>query len=211
MKKKKYILYNIGLDSINGHIDAVHAQGPRADQYTGDIVIGVIERLNVSGIIATISRNEMDLNRPRNNANAPAIDEYRTTIKEIIQAKKNFNKEGKLTKNYLHIAIHGMRDDRGAEFEIGTRNGESCSIEVLDWFLKRLNKLNQTYNVNNLFEGDPSKSFHRNGDLESGYMGYGNKFHTIQVEINRQWRKNNQKELINFFSDTLAEFDKEFN
>jgi len=136
MKKKKYIHYNLGHDSINGLIDAVHAQGPRADQFTGDIVSGVIERLNVSGIIATISRNEMDLNRPRNEVNAPAIDEYRATIKEIIQAKEIVDKEGKLTKNYLHIAIHGMRDDRGAEFEIGTRNGDSCSEEVLDWFLK---------------------------------------------------------------------------
>ena len=84
MKRKRYLLYNIGDNNMCSHLDALHAQNPKSDQYTGKIVRGVIDKINASGIIATISRTIMDLNRPRNKTNAPAIDEYRDTINEIL-------------------------------------------------------------------------------------------------------------------------------
>jgi N-formylglutamate amidohydrolase len=211
MVVKNYIEFHIGNITQRSHIDAVHAQNPKSDQYTGDIVLRVIKKINASGIIATISRTEMDINRPINSQNRPAIEEYRSAIKQIIISKNILDKESKLTKNYLHLAIHGMKDDRQSEFEIGTRYGDSCSKEVIDWFLKEIKKFTAAVNLNNLFPGDQSKAFHRKGDLSSGYNGYGEKFNTVQIEINRTLRKEKQTDLIKLFSNVMIDFDKVFN
>ena len=208
----KYLKYHIGRKDLTSHIDAVHAHNPRADEYTGAIVKGVIKKINASGIISTISRTEMDINRPRNETNAPAIDEFREAIKNIIFSKRIINtKDNSLTKQYLHLAIHGMRDDRETDFEIGTLGGNSCSQDISDLFISRLSNLTKKIGINSIFPGDSSKSVHRTGEKESEYIGYGANFHTIQIEINRTWRKNKREELIQFFSEIIIEFDKVFN
>eukprot|EP01029_Cantina_marsupialis_P030234 TRINITY_DN8077_c0_g1_i1.p1 TRINITY_DN8077_c0_g1~~TRINITY_DN8077_c0_g1_i1.p1 ORF type:complete len:215 (+),score=24.45 TRINITY_DN8077_c0_g1_i1:577-1221(+) len=211
MKHKQHIKYNIGRQDLNCHIDAVHAENPRADLFTGDITSEVIKNINISGIIATTSRTIMDINRPRERKNAPAIDEYRNAIREIIESKNILDEQNKLIQNYLHIALHGIRDDRNVDFEIGTRNGETCSDEILDWFLRRLETVSKKISVNKLFPGDRSKSFHRYGDPDTDYQGYGDKFQTIQVEISNNLRRNRQKELCDFFAQILIEFDNVFN
>ncbi|MEA3350555.1 MAG: hypothetical protein U9Q82_08045 [Chloroflexota bacterium] len=122
----------------------------------------------------------MDLNRLRSQTNAPAIDEYRETIKEIIKSKGILDSHNQLTKNYLHLAIHGMRNRGKTEFEIGTLNGNSCSQEIIEWFTEKLESISKKIGVNDIFPGNISKSYHRNGDASSDYKGYGNNFHTIQ-------------------------------
>lgn len=153
----------------------------------------------------------MDINRPRNKKNAPAIDEYRELIKNILISKRILDDNGHLTKNYLHLAIHGMSNDRKTDFEIGTRYGNSCNGEVKTWFIMKLKKLSDNIGVDSIFPGNSSKSYHRNGDESNNYKGYGDKFHTIQIEINRDWREKRQKELIDFFSKILESFDNRFN
>jgi len=211
MKHNKHVKYNIGREDLNCHIDAVHAQNPRADLYTGEIASEVIKKINISGIIATTSRTIMDINRPRDRRNAPAIDEYRNAIREIIGSKKILDGQDNLIQNYLHIALHGMKDARNVDFEIGTRNGEACSDEILTWFLSRLETVSNKISVNEFFSGDRSKSFHRYGDPDTGYPGYGDKFHTIQVEISNNLRRNRRKELCDFFAQILIEFNNDFN
>ena len=188
MKEGKYLKYNIGERKYSSHLDAVHAVNPKSDSYTGIIVNDVIKRINASGIIATISRTKMDINRPRNNKNAPAIDEYRTVINEILESKKIILPQNRLSRNYLHMAIHGMKDEYGTDFEIGTHNGDSCSLEIEKWFLNKLNTISTNIGVNKRFPGDQSKCYHRVGDPSTGYSGYGDNFHTIQIEICKKWR-----------------------
>lgn len=212
MKRKTYLDYNLGERGLISHIDAVHAQKPKADQYTGEIVLGVIRQINASGIIATVSRTVMDINRPRNATNAPAIDEYRAAIREIIDSKGILDKNEKLNRNYLHLAIHGMKNCVGTEFEIGTSRGNSCSPEVSAWFKTKLQSLSKNFAVDDKFPGAKSKiECHRKGDGDSNYSGYGNLFNTIQVEINRDWREIRQTDLINFFSEVILDFGKTFN
>jgi hypothetical protein len=211
MKNKKYLDYNLGENQLSSHIDAVHAQKPKADKYTGEIVLGVIQQVNASGIIATVSRTEMNINQPRNANNAPAVDEYRETIRDFIESKGILDKEGKLNRNYLHLAIHGMSDGYGTDFEIGISDGNSCSPEVIDWFKTKLQALSSNYKVDNEFPGKLAKiECHRKGDISSNYPGYGDLFNTIQVEINRDWRENGRTDLIKFFSDLILDFDKNF-
>lgn len=211
MKNKNYLIYNLGDAQLRSHVDAVHAQSPKSDKYTKEIVLGIIERTNASGIIATVSRTIMDINRPRNDKNAPAVDEYRKTISKIIRSKNILDENNMLTRNYLHLAIHGMTQSihYNTDFEIGTCGGKSCSPQVVDWFTTQLQLLS-TIGINNRFPGVKAKiDCHRNGDAQN-YLGYGNGFNTIQVEISPSWRKNNQEELINFFSDIIRDFERTF-
>jgi N-formylglutamate amidohydrolase len=211
MKEGKYLKYNIGERKYSSHLDAVHAKNPKSDSFTGLIVTDVIKRINASGIIATISRTKMDINRPRNDKNAPAIDEYRSAIHEILEFKKMILPQNRLSKNYLHMAIHGMKDEYGTDFEIGTNNGDSCSSEVEKWFLNKLKNISTNIGVNKRFQGDQSKCYHRYGDPSTGYLGYGDYFHTIQIEICNRWRKYNRKTITTFLEDIITTFDMKFN
>ena len=201
----------MGREKIRSHIDAVHACPPHGDEFTGDIVEGVVNKINCSGIIAIVSRTIADLNKPRNSNNKEAIDEYRQTIREILQHINILDKNGRLIRPYLHLAIHGMRD-RDKEIEIGTLQGKTCSPEVKNWFVNEIKKRFNKVQIDGRFPGDPSKSVHRCGDQTSdlSYSGYGNNFNTFQIEISRTLRENHQKELINIFSDIIIHFNEKF-
>jgi hypothetical protein len=148
MKNMEYVTFNIGNNELRSHVDAVHAQSPKADKYTGEIVSGLIQKINSSGIIAKVSRTQMDINRPRSNRNAPAIDEYREAIREIVQSKNILSRNNELDYAYLHLSIHGMANAIGTDFEIGTSNGNSCSGDVKDWFVANLSLLSKRVGIN---------------------------------------------------------------
>jgi hypothetical protein len=204
--EKKFIKYYLGSKEIRSHIDAVHAYPPKADEFTGDIVKGVVNKINCSGIIAIVSRTIADLNRPRNSNNKEAIDEYRQTIREILEHTNALDENGRLSRPYLHLAIHSMRD-RDKEIEIGTLHGKTCSPEVREWFVNEIKKRVKKVQIDRRFPGDSSKSVHRCGDQTSdlNYSGYGN-----NLEISRTLRENHQKELINIFSDIIIHFNEGF-
>jgi len=209
--KKKFIKFYLGKKEIWTHIDAVHAYPPKADKFTGEIVKGVVNKIKCSGIIAIVSRTIVDLNRPRNNNNKEAIDEYRQTIKEILKHTNIFGENGRLSRPYLHLAIHGMMD-RDNEIEIGTRWGKTCSPEVKKWFVNEIEKQVKKTQTDGGFPGDSSKPVHRCGDQTSdiNYLGYGENFNTLQIEISRTLRENNRKELISIFSDIIIQFNEKY-
>ncbi len=210
MIKEKYFYYHVGNAVLSSHIDAVHAASPKADKFTGVIADSVIRNCNASGIIARVSRTLMDVNRARELKNAPAIDQYRNIIRTLLDSKKLLNENEKLKRPYLHLALHGMRDDRKADFIIGTCYGESCSDNVAGWFLQELKKISTRIRVDEVFPGNESKAYHRNGDLPNNYPGYGKLFNTIQIEINRTWRAKKQALLTKFFSQVITQFDHSF-
>lgn len=198
---KKFVKFYLGSKKIRSHIDAVHACPPSADNFTGDIVEGVVNKINCSGIIAIVSRTIADLNRPRNNKNKEAIDEYRQTIREILEHTSTLDKDGRLARPYLHLAIHGMKD-RDKEIVIGTLHGKACSPEVKEWFVGEIKKHITKTRIDRKFPGESSKSVHR--------LDYGDNFNTFQIEISRTLREKHKKELINIFSDIIIHFNEEF-
>lgn len=208
---KKFVKFYLGSKEIRSHIDAVHACPPNADEFTGDIVEGVVKRINCSGIIAIVSRKIVDLNKPRNYNNKEAIDEYRQTIREILDHTNTLDKNRNLSRPYLHLAIHGMRD-RDKEIEIGTLHGKTCSREVKEWFVNEIKKHVKRAQTDGGFPGDPSKLVHRFGDQTSdiNYSGYGDNFNTFQIEISRMLREKHRRELINIFSDIIIRFNGKF-
>lgn len=204
----------MGSKEIRSHIDAVHAVSPKADLFTGEIADGVIKTINCHGIISTVSRTIADLNRPPNPQNQEAIKEYRSTIKDILKHLCILDQNDILIKPYLHLAIHGIGNavHGPLAIEIGTRNGETCSSEVKEWFIKKLNGSGFEMQIDTKMRGDPSKKVHRWGDNISDlyYLGYGRNFNTFQIEISRNLRVNHQKELTDVFSDIIISFNDEF-
>lgn len=209
--EKKFIKFYLGNKKIHSHLDAVHAYPPKADEFTDIIVKGVLDNINCSGIISTVSRTVADLNRTRNTNNEDAINEYRQTIEEILEHLNILNKNGKLSKPYLHLSIHGMKD-RDSEIEIGTLNNKTCSPEVKKWLVSKIKEYKKKVQIDEIFPGDSSKLVHRCGEQRSNsnYLGYGNSFNTFQIEINRTLRKNQQKGLIKMLSDIVICFNREF-
>ena len=210
--KKKYIKLYLGSKDIRSHIDAIHAAPRCSDKFTGDIVEGVVNKIDCSGIIAIVSRTRIDLNRPRNSNNKEGIDEYRQTIREILRHIGNLDGNRKSSKPYLHLALHGMKDKWNMDIEIGTLHGKTCSPEVKEWFVSEVKKHFGRVQVDGRFPGDFSKPVHRCGDQTSdpNYLGYGNNFNTFQIEINRILREEKQKYLIDTFSDIILKYNNEF-
>jgi len=209
---KKFIKFHLGDKKIRSHLDAVHAYPPQADEFTREIVEGVIDKINCSGIIAIVSRTRADLNRPRDNQNKDAIDEYRATLKFMLEHIGILDENGKLVKPYLHLAIHGMKDEWNQDVEIGTLRRQSCAAEVREWLVKEFAKHIERYKVDNQFPGDPSKLVHRYGDQTSdlNYLGYGANFNIVQIEISRTLREKRQKLLVDIFSDLVIGFNEKF-
>jgi len=210
--EKKYIKFCLGNKDIYSHIDALHACPPQEDRFTGNIVERIINEINCSAIIAAVSRKIVDINRPRNEKNSEAIDEYRDAIRQILEHLSILNENGKLSRPYLHLAIHGMKDDYNKDIEIGTRYGTTCSQRVKDWILAELKKSLASVGIDNIFPGDISKSVHRLGDLSSNqhYSGYGENFNTIQLEFSLNLRQNYRKEIIKMLSELILKFCSEF-
>lgn len=211
----KFIRYYFGSKEIRAHIDAVHAAPPCSDKFTGEIVEGVVKKINCCGIIAIVSRCEANLNRPRSKKNKDAIDEYRYIIQKIQEHINNLDKNRKALKPYLHLAIHGMSNKWNIDMEIGTLEGKTCSINVKNWFIneiKNRNEIIKNLQMDTRFHGNISKSVHRCGYSinSTDYLGYGKNFNTFQVEISRTLREYYRDKIIDMFSDIIINFNRTF-
>jgi len=209
-KKGKYIAYYLGNSSINCHIDAVHSKNPNGEINTKNLVTEIIKNTDCSGIYALISRKNMDLNRQLNETNEPAILEFREAIFSILKHLKILDNSKKLIKPYLHLALHGMKNYRHKEIEIGTRYNQTCSNEIFEWFRKKLEEnCKEVFNkdlmivYNKKFIGDASKGVHR--------KKYGSLFNTIQIEFNKRLRTHYFSNIVEVLTKIIKNFYQEQN
>lgn len=208
-----FLRYRFGDTSPRVLVDAVHAAPRNSDQFTGEIADAVSKQTGCNCIIATVSRDEVDLNRsPEHSKNPQAVHQYRRTIRKILESHSLLNENGRLTEPFLHLAIHGMKDTYPRDVEIGTIYGRTCSADVSRWLQDRFNQWAERFDntvprveVDQCFRGDDSKAFHRLGDSRS-YEGYGHNFHTFQIEFARWLRKDNRNRLIEVLSEAVLDF-----
>lgn len=208
--KGKYIAYYLGNPNINCHIDAVHSKRPREDINTKKLVIEIIKNTDCSGIFALISRTEMDLNRPINETNKPAILEFRKAIHSILNHLRILDNNNNVIQPYLHLALHGMKNNAFKEIEVGTRNNETCSDEIFIWFRKKLEEVSKEVFKRDLkivynekLKGNSSKVVHRDK--------YGILFNTIQIEINKTLRTYYFSKIAEVLTKIVKDFYQEQN
>jgi hypothetical protein len=211
-----YIKYCFG--SLSCHVDAVHATSPKSDQFTDEIVAGIIAKTGCAGIISTVSRTIADLNRPPGQSNAEAVWEYRDVISQFLY---NLGLLGPgcrhLAQPYLHIGIHGMKDQPHGplSIEVGTIHGKTCSVRVKKWFGETLKARVRAISpdIKVIFDkhwvGNQSLAAHRWGEGRR-YPGYGKNYNAFQVEIARTLREYHRQEMIDVFTAVVAEFSLMF-
>ncbi|HBI05007.1 MAG TPA: hypothetical protein DDY49_13375 [Paenibacillaceae bacterium] len=212
---KNYVKYHKGNGLLFCHVEAIHAVPPAADRFTDNIVLGIMAQTNCAGIISTVSRQIADLNKAPDGFNNEGLKEYRDSVREIIDQLGILQKNERINRNYLHLSIHGMRDEHHGPFaiEIGTRNGQSCSKEMKKWLketlMRKASELIPRIDIvfDEKFVGDPSLVFHRRGDGNE-YKGYGTKFHTFQLEIAHYLRENFHPVVVELLAHTISEFQK---
>ncbi len=203
------------------HVDAVHSAKPKSDLLTGDLVEKIVSLYPCSGIIAKISRLVVDLNRlpeVENPTSVAVTQAYRGAIQQILVQNHLLDEYSEeLRQPYLHLALHGMRDENDTPFtiELGTRHGQSCSPEVRDWAVTFLEnhalsrEIPIEIVIDRNFIGDRSKMIHRYGD-QNDYLGYGENYHAIQVELARTLRQNYLHQVAQIFADLAREFSDVF-
>jgi hypothetical protein len=216
--QQNFLKYNKGKGFISGHVEALHAMPPAADKFTDKIAEMLIKKTGCAGIISIVSRTECDLNRSPNLDNDEGIKEYRKTIQDILEFLHILNpSKTQLIKPYLHLSFHGMKDIHYGPYaiEIGTLNGDSCSPLVKRWFVDLLTKKAKLISpeikieIDQKFIGDKSIGFHRLGD-ENGYPGYGNHFHTFQIELSQTMRRKKLYQIVYLFSEIISDFQTKF-
>lgn len=207
-----YIKYCFGSQSC--HVDAVHATSPQADRFTDEIVAGIMAKTGCAGIIGTVSRTVADLNRPPGQGNEEAVWEYRDVIGQFLY-NTGLLKPGSrhLARPYLHIGIHGMKDQPHGplSIEVGTIHGKTCSVRVKKWFGETLKDKVRDYSpdIKVIFDkhwvGNQSLASHRWGEGRR-YPGYGKNYNAFQVEIARTLREYHRQEMIDIFTAVVADF-----
>lgn len=207
-----FIAYESGTPYIPASIEAVHAESPNADLHTGAIARQVANRTGASAILSRVSRDVMDLNRPRGRFNYPAVDQYRQTIRQILQKQGLLNEAYKLEAPFLHISLHGMQDCWNRDLEIGTGYGHYCAPAIKQWFVQQVAAVTHHYGVDDIFPGYTFRSVLRDGDLYSAtdFMGFGENYHAIQLEVSRSWREHHSGFLVAFLGDTIQAFQQQF-
>lgn len=216
-EKLDYVQFYKGNGKVFGQVDAQHAKPPQADLYTGQMVRRIVRKTGCAGVISTVSRTIADLNRKEDEQNKQAIEQYRKVIFEILQHLGILDqKKHRITKPYLHITVHGMKDDHYGPYaiEIGTYRGLSCSRLMKKWFRKTIalkaKKIlpNLKIRFDHYFDGDESITYHRQGDRAT-YNGYGYHFHTFQMELSRTLREKHSVEMTELLSQMLVAFQTE--
>jgi hypothetical protein len=118
----KFVRYLVAHRTPTVLIDAVHAASPRNDAHTGEMAEAAARRLGSHCIVALVSRERADLNRPRNPANAAAIDEYRAAIRTCPERTGLTRPDGRVRTPVLHVAIPARARAR-ARARCGGRHG----------------------------------------------------------------------------------------
>ncbi len=208
MERGKFLQFNYGEDENVAHVEAVHPIHPKGEFFTGNLVNGISRNIGASSLESVISRDQMDLNRPRNSDNYPAVDEYREVLHRILARKNLLNEKGWLKTPFLHLSFHGMQDYWDRDFEIGTGYGNYCLPEVKSWFIQQLKQISRNFGVDDIFPGFTFRSILRDGDVygSTSFLGFGPYMNTIQVEISHHWRRHYSETLVEFFTELIKNF-----
>lgn len=207
-----FVAFDIGNPDILSGIEAIHAEGPSADLYTGAITEQITGETGASSILSRVSREVMDLNRPRGRFNYPAVDQYREAYTKLFLQQGLLDACWKLKQPFLVLSLHGMQNEWKRDLEIGTGYGHYCSSAVKQWFVNQVANVTDSYGVDDIFPGYTFRSVLRDGDLYSGtaFTGFGPNLQTIQLEVSREWREIHQPYLVQFLKQVLTEFQQHF-
>jgi hypothetical protein len=218
--ERQFVRFRVGAANACVLIDALHA-APRSfkrEFFTDEIAESVSSGTGCHCIIATVPREEADLNQWPGRENWEATQEYRETIGFLLSESEALDGKRQLRFPFLHLSLHGMRNRDSKDVELGTTFGESCSRWALHWLLDHfrnwaadLRNCRRTPKIvdndpHDLLFGHPVITTHRCGDAYSKYDGYGPNYNTVQVELAHWLRTEHTDDLVELLSRIASEF-----
>jgi len=207
--EKKFIKFKRARSNVQ--IDCYHNCSPGQEFHVEEIVREVSKSVKCSSVLAMVSRFVADLNSEVDDKNRAAISEYR----EIL--KNNFERRN-VSKPYLLIVIHGMKNREGArnsvpskmgtsvpslsgkDIEIGTRGGKLAGSKITEWFIGKMREKfsDMKIVVDEEFSGSETLENHR--------KLFGENLNIFQVELSLDVREKFRERLIEEFSEILLGF-----
>jgi len=193
-------------DSIQGYIflrgrnnvllSAPHAQGPSADNFTGEIAFKVAEITDSGMIASTLSREKLDYNHSLSR-NAP----YRQLMKEeLFRLHRRYGE-------VLLLDIHGVATRPGGpSIYLGTQFGKTASPTVIDLVLEAFWSIDVDATLASL--ADPALI---GGDIVGSLSDPREGRHAIQIEIDQRHRKvGSGEEIVKGLVIAIKRFEESF-
>ncbi len=154
-------------------LSAPHAQGPSADNFTGELAFQIAKLTNSGAIIGTISREKIDYNRATSR-DSP----FRQFLsQEISRLHRKY-------RSTILLDIHGVAARGGPSTYIGTQFGKTASPEVFDMILETFWALDVDAALASIV--DPSLI---GGDIIGEVGNPKDGIHAIQIEIDQRHRE----------------------
>lgn len=170
---------------VRATVEAVHAKKPGADEHTGRMAWQLGCLTGAASVVAAVSRNEVDLNRlPVTRRARDLWSEHRGHLARILD-HAHVLERGKVQGRWLHLSLHGMRDEHGWDMEVGTREPGRpvCHPAVKDRIVDFLGSAGYSVRDNHVFVGDEVLEKH----VYDG--GFGRGYDVVQLEIRRGVRE----------------------
>ena len=190
----KGFIYKAGVKNVV--LTAPHAQGPSADLFTGELAYRIGERTGAHVFISTLSREKLDLNLPSKLAK---MSPFRLELSKRVQL---LSRE---YKDVLAIDLHGMEKNEGPDIYLGTLDGATAKIEVINLIIEEFEE--------NGFETWLAEFFEPSligGDIIASLGTLGNNIHAIQIEINLKHRQIGNKKILNALVRVINQWNKKY-
>lgn len=197
MREKQYVRYRRGIGSDRVLLEGPHVVAPHKEFWVDEIIRQASCRAGCHLLAATRSRAVADLDRPADfdsdgvdpGVQERAVEEYRTTVAELIERTDLLDGGSGLTRPFLHLSVHGMKNREDADLVLGTGDGTACGPEVEEWLTERIGAwiesgvAGDARLARNERSSDSSAlAHHRRGD-GAAYPGFGDRFHSARLEI----------------------------
>ena len=162
--------------------------------------------------------------------NLNALKAQRDLMLRVFEDKQIMDEDGKLTKPYMDVHIHGKVDTRGSDFEIAAAMKASGQAPIDErlvfWISDRLKVKIQEKGIRNskgevasvnvvTVNGSPYCGTYaltrlRYGDELFDFHGFGEMLQCLQLECGKFVRYNHTNDIAQAINEIIAEFTKEF-
>jgi hypothetical protein len=185
-------------------LEAPYSNPPKEEKATDIVANEVAKRTGAACILERQSRQYACYTTLRSESDRYLLIQCHEILKEIFTSAKILDENGEVNRPVLHLIIRGIEDSHGVDVEISTRNGQSCSENLLkraENILKAAVERNRRQwktciiGINSLFHGGSKYlELKRNGDER--LSGFGQNYQALEIRISRGTRKTYLDEII---------------
>jgi hypothetical protein len=200
------------LHGFNNH----HVKGV-AELKTAQIAYWASKFSRGGSVLALLPRSICDLNRndkarrtlsyklDRKLQKEGAV-KYPDIMAKLIKSHKNFNDENGLTDTFLVVSIHGMKNRKTRDVDIGSGRGSLCYKGVALWFGRQLRRKFADIGFDYKISIDRGFSGGAHPKILRSKAFLGPKLQYLQIEFSRRLRKEHSLKIAYLLSEIAQQF-----